>query len=85
MNESIRWESFFKILWDLSITLIESIGKAWNWLSNDIKLDIPWFRIPYLLPDGISLSFGFSALELLGASLITLLIFWVAKALIPFL
>lgn len=81
----IKFESFFGVLWDLAITLVEIIGKAWNWLADDIKIEIPWFKLPVILPDGINLSLGFSALQLLGASLIVLLVFWVAKALIPFL
>lgn len=83
LTNIIEGKDFFTILWNLAIRMLEAIGEAWNWLAEDIKLEITWLKLPLILPNGVSINLGFSALELLGASLITLLIIWVVKALVP--
>lgn len=75
-------ENIFENLWDIAISIIKNIGKVWEWLNNDISVNIP-IKIPVILPDGISLSFGYSPLELIGTGILVLLGLWLVKSLIP--
>lgn len=72
-------------LWNLIISLIEQMSKVWSWLSNDIKINISWLKIPLLLPNGININLGFSLLSFFGVGIIIILLLWVIKALVPFL
>lgn len=75
-------ENIFVNLWEIAETLIRNINKVWQWLNNDISINIP-LKIPVILPDGIAVSLGYSPIELLGAGIVILLGLWVLKSLIP--
>lgn len=75
-------EEIFINLWEIAETLIKNIGRVWQWLNNELKINIP-IKIPVILPDGIAVSLGFSPLELIGAGILVLLGLWVLKSLIP--
>ena len=75
-------ENIFENLWNIAVTLIKNINRVWEWLNNDISVNIP-IKIPVILPNGIALSFGYSPLELIGAGILVLLGLWVVKNLIP--
>lgn len=75
-------EDIFLNLWQIAESIIKNIGKVWEWLNNDISINIP-IKIPVILPDGIALSLGYSPLELIGAGILVLLALWVLKSLIP--
>ena len=75
-------EDIFLNLWQIAESIIRNIGKVWEWLNNDISINIP-IKIPVVLPDGIALSLGYSPLELIGAGILVLLALWVLKSLIP--
>lgn len=75
-------EDIFLNLWEIAETIIKNIGRVWQWLNNDISINIP-IKIPVILPDGIALSLGYSPLELIGTGILVLLAFWVLKNLIP--
>ncbi len=75
-------ENIFLRLWEMAETIIKNINKVWEWLNNDISINIP-IEIPVILPDGIAVSFGYSPLELIGAGILVLLGLWVLKSLIP--
>ncbi len=75
-------ENILGNLWNIAETLIKNINRVWEWLNNDISINIP-IEIPVILPDGIVVSFGYSPLELIGAGILVLLGLWVLKSLIP--
>lgn len=75
-------EDIFLNLWQIAESIIRNIGKVWEWLNNDISINIP-IKIPVILPDGIALSLGYSPLELIGTGILVLLALWVLKSLIP--
>lgn len=75
-------ENIFVNLWEIAESLIKNINKVWQWLNNDISINIP-LKIPVILPDGIAVSLGYSPIELLGAGIVILLGLWVLKNLIP--
>lgn len=75
-------EEIFLNLWEIAETLIRNIGRVWQWLNEEISLNIP-IKIPIILPDGIEVSLGYSPLQLLGAGILVLLGLWVIKSLAP--
>lgn len=75
-------ENILGNLWDIAETLIKNINKVWEWLNNDISVNIP-IEIPVIFPNGIVISLGYSPIELIGASIIVLLGLWIIKSLIP--
>lgn len=70
-------------LWNLIISLIGQMERVWGWLSTDIKINIPWIKIPLLLPDGLNINLGFNLLSMFGVGIIVILLLWVVKALVP--
>lgn len=70
------------ILWNLAITILQNITTVWEWLFQEIKVNIP-IKIPIFLPDGINFNFGYSPIELLGSGIILLLALWIIKELVP--
>lgn len=70
-------------LWDIIVSLLGVIENVWSWLSQNIKIEIAWLKIPFLLPDGISIDLGWSLLDFFGVGIIAILILWIIKALIP--
>lgn len=70
-------------LWDLIEALVKNMSMLWDWLSQDIKINISWLKIPVILPDGIDISLGFSFLSVFGAGITILILLWVVKSLVP--
>lgn len=75
-------ENIFLNLWQIAESIIKNISRVWEWLNNDLNINIP-IKIPVILPDGIALSLGYSPIELIGAGILVLLALWVLKSLIP--
>jgi len=75
-------ENIFLRLWEMAEVIIKNINKVWEWLNNDLSINIP-IKIPVILPDGIAVSLGYSPIELLGAGILVLLGLWVIKSIIP--
>lgn len=75
-------ENIFLNLWEIAETLIKNINRVWQWLNDEINFNIP-IKIPVILPDGITVSLGYSPLELIGAGILVLLGLWVIKSIVP--
>lgn len=70
-------------LWSLIIKLIGQMERVWGWLSNDIKIETGWLKIPLILPNGLNLNLPFSLLDMFGIGIIAIIVLWVIKALVP--
>lgn len=70
-------------LWNLIVALMGQMERVWGWLSEDIKIEISWLKLPVLLPDGLIINLGFSLLSVFGVGIIAILLLWVVKALVP--
>lgn len=68
--------NIFKNLWELALDMIELIGKAWDWLNDDLIINIP-LKIPVIFPDGINWDLGFQPIWLLTGGMAALIIYWV--------
>lgn len=46
MNDTVNipYDKFFQQLWDLAKSLLQVIGKVWDWLTTDLKLSIPFLE-----------------------------------------
>lgn len=82
-NEDVKMGGIFQIIYGVAEDMGEQFGKVWDFLSEDLKVSIPWLRIPILLPDGVHINTGITPISLLGGAILTLLLFWLIK-LIPF-
>lgn len=68
--------NIFQNLWNLATEMITVIGTVWDWLNDDLIINIP-ITIPVIFPDGINFDLGFAPIWLLGGGIITLIVFWV--------
>jgi len=68
--------NIFQNLWDIAINMITTISDVWDWLNDDLIINIP-ITIPVIFPDGIIFDLGFAPIWLLGGGIITLVVFWV--------
>lgn len=66
-------------MWNIAVNLIEGIGAIWNWLNTSISLG---FNIPLIGFVGIP---PFTPIGIIGAGLVGFMLFWLIKALVPFL
>lgn len=66
-------------MWDVAINLIKGIGTIWEWLKTPIELG---FKIPIIGYIGIP---SFTPIGIIGAGITAFIIFWLIKALVPFL
>ena len=46
---------------DIAINMITTISDVWDWLNDDLIINIP-ITIPVILPDGINFDLGLSYL-----------------------
>lgn len=67
--------NIFQNLWDIAETMIRLIGVVWDWLNEDIVINLP-ITIPYLFPDGVNFNLGFAPIWLLGPGLAVLVVYW---------
>lgn len=72
-------------LWRVVMSLIENISKAWDFLSEPLKINIGWLKIPLIFPNGITFDTGIVPIHLIGGSILVLLAWRLVKALIPML
>lgn len=68
--------NIFQNLWDIAINMITTINVVWDWLNDDLIINIP-ITIPVIFPEGINFDLGFAPIWLLGGGIITLIVFWV--------
>lgn len=82
-TNNIPYDKFFQELWDLAISLLEMIGKVWDWLSSPLKIDIPLLSNIPIIGNWFNISLNYTPLQLLGVGLLLLIGLWVVKKLIP--
>ena len=82
-TNNIPYEKFFQQLWDLAKSLLQVIGKVWDWLTNPLKIDIPLLSNIPVIGGWFNISLDYTPLQLLGAGLLVLVGLWVVKKLIP--
>lgn len=82
-TNNIPYEKFFQQLWDLAKSLLQVIGKVWNWLTTPLKIDIPLLSNIPIIGNWFNISLNYTPLQLLGAGLLMLVGLWVVKKLIP--
>lgn len=75
--------NLFNSLWNMAKNLIEIIGDVWNWLSAPLEINIPFLRDVPLVGGWFEWSLDYSPIELLGVGIITLVLLWIIKHLIP--
>ncbi len=80
---TIPYDEFFQQLWDLAESLLDVIGKVWNWLSSPLKIDIPLLSNIPIIGNWFNVSLNYTPLQLLGTGLLMLVGLWVVKKLIP--
>jgi len=68
--------NLFTELWKIAENMIKYINIAWDWLTNELIINIP-LKIPLLIPDGLKWETGVTPISLLGVSLGVLIIYWV--------
>lgn len=61
-----------KNLWDIAVALIDNISNVWDWMNKPVIIDLP-------VIDPIS----FVPIDMLGVGLLTLMLFWFIKELVP--
>lgn len=66
----------FKTLWDTALVLLNVIGSVWEWLNTELSLGFTVFGFEVNIA-------SFVPIEFLGYGIITLLVFWFIKALVP--
>lgn len=68
--------NLFTELWKIAENMIKYINIVWDWLTNELVINIP-LKIPLLIPDGLIWKTGVTPISLLGVSLGALVIYWV--------
>lgn len=66
-------------MWDVAINLIKGIDAIWEWLKAPVELG---FNIPIIGYIGLP---SFTPIGIIGAGLLAFMVFWLIKALVPFL
>ncbi|MEM0173881.1 MAG: hypothetical protein QXI16_05180 [Sulfolobaceae archaeon] len=66
-------------LWNVALTLIESISKVFDWLFEPLKITVP-LKIPVIMPKGLTWDLGVAPIALLGVALIGLVVYWLVWA-----
>lgn len=68
MNE----QNIIQTIWDICISLIENASKLWEFITTPQTIKLP------LIQD-----LSFTPINYIGAGIITLIVLWLIKALIP--
>ncbi len=82
-TNNIPYDKFFQELWNLAKSLLQVIGKVWDWLTTPLKNDIPLLSDIPIIGNWFNISLNYTPLQLLGVGLLVLIGLWVVKKLIP--